>query len=56
MAQSLAYRTGELRYGDFYIQLKETCRKRGSPYRITRPWTNTFAMFCCATELTRNSC
>jgi hypothetical protein len=29
MAQSLAYRTGELRYGDFYAQLRETCRKKG---------------------------
>jgi hypothetical protein len=29
MAQSLAYRTGELRYGDFYTQLKDTCRKKG---------------------------
>jgi hypothetical protein len=31
MAQSLAYRTGELRYGDFYAHLKETCRKKGIP-------------------------
>lgn len=29
MAQSIAYRTGELRYGDFYAQLKETCQKKG---------------------------
>jgi hypothetical protein len=29
MAQSVAYRTGELRYGDFYAQLKETCQKKG---------------------------
>jgi len=28
MAKSLAYRTGELRYGDFYSHLKETCRKK----------------------------
>jgi hypothetical protein len=29
MAQSVAYRTGELRYGDFYAELRETCRKKG---------------------------
>ncbi len=29
MAQSVAYRTGELRYGDFYGQLRETCAKKG---------------------------
>lgn len=31
LAQSMAYRSGQLRYADFYAELKETCRKKGIP-------------------------
>lgn len=31
LAQSLAYRSGQLRYADFYGQLKTTCQKNGIP-------------------------
>jgi 3'-phosphoadenosine 5'-phosphosulfate (PAPS) 3'-phosphatase len=30
-AQSLAYRTGQCRYADFYRRLKETCQSKGLP-------------------------